>query len=130
METLQPLLSASVGLYLAAKQAHWVVLGPHFQSLHALFGELADAAEDAADTLAERIAQMHGTPVQSYADFQIRQRDGLGLVRELLVFVQRVSAGNLAAIKALGSDQVTANIVINIEEALEKLRWKLDNHLR
>jgi len=130
MEQLQPLLSASVGLYLAAKQAHWVVLGPHFQSLHALFGELADAADDAADTLAERIAQLHGTPVQTYVDFQIRQRDGLGLVRELLVFVQRVSAGNLAAIKALTADQVTMNIVINIEERLEKLRWKLDSHLR
>jgi hypothetical protein len=54
---LQPVLVAQVALYLAAKQAHWIVRGPQFASLHELFGQVADSAESAADTVAERIAR-------------------------------------------------------------------------
>ena len=55
---LHPVLVHQVALYLAAKQAHWIVRGPHFAPLHQLFGEVADSAQEAADTIAERIAQL------------------------------------------------------------------------
>src|SRR5215212_3016899 len=53
-------LADGLDLLLQAKQAHWNVKGPHFQSLHVLFDEVAEAIEAACDTTAERVAQLGG----------------------------------------------------------------------
>src|SRR5262245_25284190 len=51
---------ADCDLQLQAKQAHWNVKGPSFIALHKLFDEVADTAEEAVDTIAERIVQLGG----------------------------------------------------------------------
>src|SRR6185436_17646072 len=53
-------LADSLDLQMQAKQAHWNVKGSSFIALHELFDKVAEAAEDAADLLAERATALAG----------------------------------------------------------------------
>ncbi len=44
-----------------SKHAHWNVKGPNFIALHELFDKVADAADEFADLLAERVVALGGT---------------------------------------------------------------------
>jgi len=44
-----------------AKQAHWNARGPNFRTLHELFDDIAQQAEDASDLMAERLVALGGT---------------------------------------------------------------------
>lgn len=128
---LQPVLAHQVALYLAAKQAHWIVRGPHFASLHALFGQVADSASAAADTIAERIAQLDGVPTRTLPTFDITDRAGLALLAQVSAAASAVAWAQSKAINALLSegDQVSANMLLTLQEGLEKTIWMLDSHL-
>jgi starvation-inducible DNA-binding protein len=63
IDLLQAVLIECIDLGLQAKQAHWNVRGPHFIALHQLFDDVAEALEETADKLAERIAQLGGIAV-------------------------------------------------------------------
>lgn len=128
---LQPVLVHQVALYLAAKQAHWIVRGPQFASLHALFGEVADGAQESADTIAERIAQLDGVPSRDLPTFAVTERAGLALVGQVSTAASRVAKLQLDAITDLlaEGDQVSANLLLTLQEGLDKLVWKLDSHL-
>ena len=54
-------LAAAVDLKTQAKQAHWNVKGPNFIALHELFDKVADAADEFADLVAERVTALGGT---------------------------------------------------------------------
>lgn len=128
---LQPVLVHQVALYLAAKHAHWIVRGPQFASLHALFGEVADSAQGAADTIAERIAQLDGVPSRDLPVFAVTERSGLALVGQVSAAASRVAKLQLDAITDLlaEGDQVSANLLLTLQEGLDTLIWKLDSHL-
>lgn len=53
-------LATAIDLKTQAKQAHWNVKGPNFMALHELFDKVADAADDYADLLAERVTTLGG----------------------------------------------------------------------
>lgn len=128
---LQPVLVHQVALYLAAKQAHWIVRGPHFASLHELFGQVADGASAAADTVAERIAQLDGVPSRELPVFDVTNRAGLQLLAQVSAAAAEVARLQLVALTDLigEGDQVSANMLLTLQEGLEKLIWMLDSHL-
>ena len=49
-----------IDLGMQAKQAHWNVKGPSFIALHELFDKVAEAVEEAVDTVAERAVALGG----------------------------------------------------------------------
>ena len=114
-----------MGLYLAAKRAHWIVQGPRFVPLHELFGKVADDAAETADKIAERIAQMDGTPTDENDTFSITEKNGVTLLPQLLSAMDTCAASNNKAIVLLleMGDQVSANMLMGLEESLEKLMW-------
>jgi starvation-inducible DNA-binding protein len=59
---LQGALVDLLGLALMAKQAHWNVFGAGFRPLHLQLDELASAARDFADDVAERAATIGVSP--------------------------------------------------------------------
>ena len=61
VESIQPLLASSLYMARIAKHAHWNVTGPNFIGIHRLLDEVYEAAEDWADSLAERIRGLGGT---------------------------------------------------------------------
>ena len=128
---LQPVLVHQVALYLAAKQAHWIVRGPQFASLHELFGQVADSASAAADTVAERIAQLDGVPSRELPVFDVTNRAGLQLLAQVSAAAAEVARLQLVALTDLigEGDQVSANMLLTLQEGLEKLIWMLDSHL-
>ncbi|HNB04637.1 MAG TPA: ferritin-like domain-containing protein [Thauera aminoaromatica] len=76
ISTLQALLPLHLGLYLAAKQAHWAVRGSLFLQLHKLFDKVAKTAANGADTIAERIRQLGGETTPVTTDPLIPGTDG------------------------------------------------------
>jgi len=61
IDLLNERLSDAIELQLQAKQAHWNVKGAQFIALHRLFDEVAAAANEYSDLLAERVVQLGGT---------------------------------------------------------------------
>lgn len=61
IELLQSRLSMALDLQLRLKHAHWNIKGPSFIALHELLDGVAEAVEDGADDLAERLVQLGGT---------------------------------------------------------------------
>lgn len=62
VEGLQSALVELIDLGLAAKHAHWNVVGPHFRSVHLQLDELASLARTHSDLVAERIVALGGNP--------------------------------------------------------------------
>lgn len=61
-ESLQQTLVDLIALELQSKQAHWNIRGPRFRSLHLALDELVTEARTELDTIAERLAQVGGSP--------------------------------------------------------------------
>jgi len=62
LDLLQTLLTDLTDLRGILKQGHWNLQGPTFIAVHELFDSEASAILDLADTVAERIAVLGGTP--------------------------------------------------------------------
>src|SRR5579864_8381416 len=61
IELLNRRLADAIDLQLQSRQAYWNVKGPHFMALRALFDKVAQAVEENAGVIAERIVQLGGT---------------------------------------------------------------------
>jgi starvation-inducible DNA-binding protein len=61
IEILNARLADSIDLEYQAKQGHWNVKGDQFRALHELFDEVATAASEYTDLIAERVTQLGGT---------------------------------------------------------------------
>lgn len=114
-------------LALRAKQAHWNVRGKEFGVLHEVFGGVAEAAWGYADDVAERVVQLGGSVVGSVEGKKVEVGDGAplgyvtGLVGDVVAFVR----GTVTLAEAAG-DQVTMNLLIDVQQGLEKWLWKLE----
>lgn len=62
VDSLQQSLVDLIALELQAKQAHWNIRGTSFRALHLALDEVVDQARTLLDEVAERIAQIGGTP--------------------------------------------------------------------
>lgn len=129
---LLPVVRDCVGLYLAAKHAHWIVSGELFGPLHSAFDSIADLGDGLADTFAERIVSLNGTPSREVGDFTVGpDRDGLVLARQmvdvLLGAAQTVFQAQQSCLEA--NEQVSANLLMDAASKLDKARWQLSMYL-
>lgn len=129
-----------IALQLAARQAHWAVRGPRFAMLHALFESLAHSLEQWVDRVAERLCALGGIPAGtlegacSYASvgsFPLRPMPGDEALDALAVVwestVSRVE--EQLAFSILLKQEVTANMLTELQEHLELSLWHLQAHL-
>ena len=136
---LNPLLADSTNLYLRAKQAHWNIKGEDFIALHKLLDEISEQALDAEDLIAERIVQLGGqalgtlesvvkyTTLPAYPAEVTAQQYHL---EEMISTLKAISSGlSLATNNLLElNDQVTANMVMGINETIDKYLWFVESH--
>lgn len=139
VELLNASLADAIDLMLQAKQAHWNVKGPNFKSLHELFDEVSEQAEEWADLLAERAVTLGGTALgtarlaasrSSLAEYPAALRTGqehaAALAETLAQFCARVRQAIEAATDALEAG--TADLFTQISRDADKALWMVESH--
>ena len=132
-------LADGVDLILQAKQAHWNVKGPQFIALHELFDNVADAALEAVDLLAERAVQLGATAEgtiriaskrSALPEYPVDIVDGYAHVAALSDRLATYGKAVRAAIQeATGSgDDDTADIFTEISRNIDKHLWLVEAH--
>lgn len=131
-------LASMIDLALAAKQAHWNILGPNFAGLHELLDVVAAEARDWGDLLAERAVAIGGTAhgtVQDVASgsglppFPTDERNWQVLTREVHARTLAAAARTREVARDLDDELVTQDLCIEIVRGLEKRAWMLAAHL-
>lgn len=136
---LGDLLADAVDLQTQVKQAHWTVKGPTFLQLHELFDAVAGEVESWADLLAERIAQLGGTPVGTarhaakssrlpeYPLAAVRGSDHVRFVSDRLAAFAAAARTAIDAADDMG-DAVTADICTEVCRGADKQLWFVESH--
>jgi len=139
IEDLNAQLAHLLDLAAAAKQAHWNVKGPNFQSLHLLFDASATEVRDYADEVAERAVTLgglaHGTvqdigSATTFAAYPSKTSDWQALTRELLTRYQEMATRLRESADDMDSEPATQDLYIGIIQGLEKRAWMIESHLR
>jgi starvation-inducible DNA-binding protein len=132
---LQPLLFDLIALGLQGKQAHWNVVGPFFQSVHAQLDQIVGDARGWSDEVAERMVTI-GVSASGQA-LNIAQQSSIDpLLEGTITDKQAISficdrIGMVAtrarrAADSLGdSDLASQDLVLEILRGLEKHLWML-----
>lgn len=135
-------LADAFDLVSQTKQAHWNVKGSDFWQLHKLFDEIAEAAEDWVDEIAERITALggyaNGTARMAAAasrlpEFPTDITDSMDFVAAL---ADRVAAFSNAARDAIDEadeklgDADTADLFTEISRDADKYLYFLEAHLQ
>jgi starvation-inducible DNA-binding protein len=132
---LQPLLFDLIALSLQGKQAHWNVVGSHFQSVHAQLDQIVDDAREWADDVAERIVTI-GAPASGQAP-SIAQQSSLDTLPEGAIMdkqaislicdrVGMVASRARHTANLLGDlDLASQDLILGILQGLEKHLWML-----
>jgi starvation-inducible DNA-binding protein len=141
VELLNERLASAIDLEYQAKQAHWNVKGPHFHALHLLFDQVAEAAEEAVDELAERAVQLGGTArgtvrvaaaESTLSEYPLEATGGdehVGaLATALAAFGTQVRAG-IELADELG-DADTADLFTQLSRSNDKYLWFVEAHLQ
>jgi starvation-inducible DNA-binding protein len=134
---LQEILTDTIDLGLQAKQLHWNLRGPMFHDVHVLLDELAAAAGEASDTLAERclalgvaadgrIATLAGSSQLDPApEGRISDRDAVDIAVARLHTLSEVGRSRLGQLGQ--TDPVSQDMVIQILGRMEKLLWMFES---
>mgnify|MGYP003456029298 FL=1 len=135
---LSPVVHDLVALAVNGKQAHWHVRGENFIGVHEFLDVVVTNAQDAADTVAERIVAL-GLPVDARIPPVAARTttptlsDGFQqsdvTVREIVAQLDATLETVYAAVKGLDDiDLVSQDVVIAIAQQLDKDRWFLSSH--
>ena len=135
---LSPVVHDLVALAVNGKQAHWHVRGENFIGVHEFLDVVVTNAQDAADTVAERIVAL-GLPVDARISTVAARTttptlsDGFQqsdvTVREIAAQLDATLETVYAAVKGLDDiDLVSQDVVIAIAQQLDKDRWFLSSH--
>ncbi len=132
---LQATLVELVDLTLIAKQAHWVVVGQHFRSVHLELDEIVDTVRLAADQVAERIATIGAFPdgraatVASTAglpEFPEGKVSAAGVVESICATIDEAAKRLRERIVHIADlDPISQDILIGVGDQLEKHAWML-----
>lgn len=136
---LTPVVQDLVALAVNGKQAHWHVRGRNFVGVHEFLDDVVAHAQDASDTVAERIVAL-GLPVDArIATVAARATtpelsDGFQqsdvTIREMVAQIDATLETVYAAVKGLDDiDLVSQDIVIAVAQQLDKDRWFLVSHI-
>jgi len=139
VELLNERLASAIDLQYQAKQAHWNLKGPRFYTLHLLFDEVSEAAEEAVDELAERAVQLGGTARGSVrlaakasvlAEYPLEAVSGeehvAALTTALAAFGAQIRAG--IALSAELGDADTSDLFTEISRTADKQLWFVEAH--
>lgn len=139
IELLQDRLNALNDLALTLKHIHWNVVGPHFIAVHTMLDPQVDAVRLMADTTAERIATLGGSPSgtpgalvasRRWDDYSLGRDDALAHMGALDVVYQGIIEGFRDAIEQTEEpDPVTQDMLIEQSAALEQFHWFVRAHL-
>ncbi len=132
---LQGCLVDLIDLALQMKQAHWNVVGPHFQPIHEKLDEVVETAREASDEVAERIVAIGVTADGRAATLVESSRldafpagfhDGPTIVTACSDRLSKTCVGLREAIAPLGDlDPISEDLLIGITAELEKHLWML-----
>jgi starvation-inducible DNA-binding protein len=136
---LTPLLADAQDLYGQVKQAHWNVRGASFIALHQLFDTIAGEVNEGVDMIAERIAQLGGSPV---GDVRVAAKQSRlkaypltagDTSAHLLALAAAVAGYTTHSRKAVddtnnAGDAITADMLTEITRGLDKQLWFLEAH--
>lgn len=135
---LTPVVHDLVALAVNGKQAHWHVRGENFIGVHEFLDDVVAHAQDASDTVAERIVAL-GLPIDARLGTVAARTTTPALsdgfqkssvtVREIVAQIDATLVTVYAAVKGLDDiDLVSQDIVIAIAQQLDKDRWFLVSH--
>ena len=140
IQILNARLADTIDLLHQAKQAHWNVKGRNFIALHKLFDEIAEAAEEQMDLIAERAVQLGGT-AEGTIQLSARRSELEPYPLDILNEQDHVAAMS-AALAAYGKrvrqaidqsdelgDKDTADMFTEISRAADKHLWFVESHL-
>jgi len=138
VELLNERLASAIDLQYQAKQAHWNLKGPRFYTLHQLFDEVSEMAEEAVDELAERAVQLGGTArgsirlaaegsaLEEYPLAAVSGEEHVNaLTAALAAFGTQIRAG-IALATELDAD--TADLFTEISRNTDKHLWMVEAH--
>lgn len=136
---LSRLLADSYTLYLKTHNYHWNVIGPQFNTLHAMFEEQYTELATAVDEVAERIRALGISAPGSYSDFaKLTAVDEAGggedageMLRQLVIGQETVARTAREAFPSADSanDQPTADLLTQRMQIHEKNAWMLRSML-
>ena len=136
---LQDRLNALSDLGLTLKHIHWNVVGPHFIAVHQMLDPQVDAVRLMADTTAERIATLGGSPIgtpgalvaaRSWDDYSIGRAEAIDHLGALDLVYTGVIGDHRKAIEATDEpDPVTQDMLIAQSAKLEQFQWFVRAHL-
>ncbi len=132
-------LADCIDLQTQCKQAHWNVRGANFIALHKLFDEVNEAVEEYVDLLAERAAQLGGTPEGTVAvvaersslpDYPIGLVTGaehVAALSDALAAFGRLARMGISEMDELGDDG-TADLMTEISRGIDQWLWFVEAH--
>jgi len=137
---LQQVLVDVIELQIQAKQAHWNVIGSNFRDLHLQLDEVADAAREASDTIAERMRALEAVPdgrsdtvaaTTTLPQFPAYEQNTADVV-DLVTTRVYAAVDTLRAVHddVDAEDPSTADLLHQIIDSLEKLAWMIKSENR
>ncbi|WP_020106912.1 Dps family protein [Nocardia sp. 348MFTsu5.1] len=136
---MQERLSAFNDLHLTLKHIHWNVVGANFIGVHEMIDPQVELTRGYADTVAERIATLGGSPNgtakaiehdRSWKDYSVGRDTVQAHLGALdLVYVGFISSHREAIAIAGEIDPVTEDMFIGQTAELEKFHWFVRAHL-
>lgn len=139
IELLNARLADAVDLHTQCKQAHWNVRGPSFFSLHELFDHVAEDAQEYADALAERVAQLGGVAsgtarcaarCSTLPEYPAGAAAGAehitAMASALATFGRAVRAA--IVVSANDGDADTADLFTEISRGVDQWLWMVEAH--
>ncbi len=135
---LVPVVHDLIALAVNGKQAHWHVRGANFIGVHEFLDDVVAHAQDASDTLAERIVAL-GLPIDArIATVAARAttpelspgfQQSVNTVQEVVAQIDATLETVYAAVKGLDDvDLVSQDLAIAVAQQLDKDRWFLASH--
>lgn len=135
---LSPVLHDLIALAVNTKQAHWHVRGENFMGVHVFLDDVVAHAQDAGDTIAERVVAL-GLPVDGRIGTVAKRASNPEMspgfqqsnvtVAEVVAQIDATLDTVNAAVEGLDDiDVVSQDLVIAIAQQLDKDRWFLFSH--
>ncbi len=140
VDLLNARLADAVDLMTQAKQAHWNVKGPQFQSLHELFDEVHGELQEYVDMIAERAVTLGGeakgsirhataaSTLTAYPEGLVQGRDHVEALSTAMAAFGKGIRGAIAVTDEVG-DAGTSDLFTEVSRGIDKRLWMVEAHL-
>lgn len=122
-------------LFIKLHQYHWNVKGLRFYQFHELFEKLYDEVSENMDSIAERVLMLDSVPVSTMSDYlkisSLKEGSGnesdMQMINQVIYDFTQIDEELKETIKVAqdSNDEVTTDILIGIDSAIQKHLWML-----